>query len=219
MDRVRIVTAHDGARQYTAMAELGKRYAEHHGYEYTIENLTEVVAMQNGATTHEKPDLVARYLTKEWSVWMDADAMMLRSIDELFEVDFDVAIPTQQTKPSSGRFGSYLNASFIAARNTRPARQFLAEWSDNQRIPCDQNNLNLLLDSYLDDTIFERHGEVLNCGGMKLLLLDPDVYAHTASLYAREWPTPEHVRVIHFIGRLQRDAWRDYRRLMEAPCS
>jgi hypothetical protein len=198
------------------MADLAKRYAERCGYHVSIEDINDINASR---TTLLKPDLVAKYLTKEWSVWMDADAMMLRPIDELFAVDFDVAIPTQQVRPSGGRYGRYLNASFIAARNTEPAKQFLTHWSANQNTPDDQYNLNDILGSYLDDDIFGKHGEVLDCDGVKLLLLDPDVYAHTASLYEQEWPTPEHVRVIHFIGRLQRDAWRDYRRLMEAPCS
>jgi hypothetical protein len=201
------------------MADLAKKYAERCGYEVTVERLTKTVGEGNEITTHEKPALISKYLTREWSVWMDADSMMLRPMDELFEVDFDVAIPVQRQRPTSSRYGSYLGACFIAAHNTPAAQDFLADWSANQLTPEDQYNLNQLLDPYLDDTVYDRVGEVLDCDGMKLLLLDPDVYAHTASLYAREWPTPEHVRVIHFIGRLQRDAWRDYRQLMEAPCS
>ena len=215
VEGVNIVTAHDGARQYTAMAEVAKRYAERCGYEYSIENITDIV----DGTTYEKPALITKYMTKEWSVWMDADAMMLRPIDELFEGDFDVAIPTQQKKPRGDRHGFYLNASFIAAHNTEAAGDFLADWSANQHQLCDQKNLNILLGPWLDDTIFGKHGEVVDMGGLMVRVLDPDVYAHTASLHTRTWPTPEHVRIIHFIGRLQRDAWRDYRRLMEASCS
>jgi hypothetical protein len=196
------------------MADLAKEYAEDCGYEFIIETIADI---GETGTTHAKPALILGHLTREWSVWMDADSMMLRPIDALFEIDFDVAIPVQRQKPSSSRHGLYLGACFVAARNTEPAKQFLTAWSVSQHAPCDQRNLNLLLDPYLDDTVFDRVGEVLDCGGMKLLLLDPDVYAHTASLHSpRKWPTPEHVRIIHFIGRLQRDAWRDYRRLMEA---
>ena len=212
MDGVRIVTAHDGARQYTAMARIAHEYARRNGYQLTIEDITEITSTK---TTHQKPALIAKHLTEEWSVWMDADAMMLRPIDELFEVDFDVAIPTQQVKPRSDRHGFYLNASFIAARNTEPAKQFLADWSANQHRPCDQQNLNTLLGPHLDDTIFGKHGEVVDMGGLAVRILNPDVYAHTGTLYAREWPTPEHVRAIHFIGRLQRDAWSHYRKILQ----
>jgi hypothetical protein len=198
------------------MADTAKRYAERCGYEFSIEALTEIAE----GTTLLKPALISAHLTAEWSVWMDADSMMLRPIDELFEVDFDVAIPVQRQRPTSSREGLYLWACFIAAHNTPAAQDFLADWDADQSTPNDQYNLNQLLDPYLDETVYNRVGEVLDCDGMKLLLLDPDIYAHTASLRAREWPTPEHVRIIHFLGRLQRDVWRDYHRLMEvSPCS
>ncbi len=205
-DRVRIITAHDGKRQYGVMAETAKRYAEAAGYEYAIEEDTGV--------KHKKPAFLVKYLTKEWSVWMDADSMMLRPIDEVFEVDFDVAIAAQDYKPrNTKRYGAYLYSGLIVAHNTDRAKQFLAEWEGAQVFTSDQRNLNAVLGPYLDDTVYERKGEVLDCNGLKVLILDPDIYVHQRSLHERRLPD-DYVKIIHFKGRLHRDCWPTYKRLL-----
>jgi hypothetical protein len=193
------------------MTEIAKGYAERCGYEYNIEIINGIV----GGTTHDKPALIANYLTKKWSVWMDADSMMLRPIDEVFEVDFDVAIPVRSEAPrNKKRYGAYLCAGLVIAHNTEPTRQFLAEWDSKQYHVSDQRNLNVLLDRYLEPAVYTRTGEVIDCGGLKLLLLDSNLYNHTDSLRNERWPIDEDAKIIHFIGRLQRDRWPQYEKLL-----
>jgi hypothetical protein len=205
-DFVRIVTAHDGTRQYGVMAGIAQRYAEAVGYEYIIEEDSDI--------KHKKPALIAKYLTKEWATWMDADSILMRPIDEVFEINFDVAIACQEREPrNTKRYGAYLYSGLIVAHNTPRTKQFLTDWGGAQVHTSDQRNLNAMLEGYLDSTIYERTGEVLNCGGLRILILDPDVYVHQKALHEMRLPDA-YVKIIHFKGRLHRDCWPRYRRLL-----
>jgi hypothetical protein len=210
MDGVRIITAHDGARAFGEMATAAKKHAERCGYEYNIESTNSA-----GGTTHDKPILVAKYLTEEWSVWMDADSMLLRPMDEVFEIDFDIALVVRPKAPRNmKRYGGYVYAGFVIAHNTEPAKQFLTDWTATQHFTSDQRNLNALLGPYLDSSVYDRAGEVLDCGGLKVLLLEEEQYCYRSFAGKPvEFPA-EPVKIIHFVGRLHRDYWPAYKEIL-----
>jgi len=199
-----IVTAHDENRYYADMAKVAKVWAKKQGYALHIEQETNV--------KHTKATLLQKYLTGEWALWMDADSMLMKNIDDLQLVDCDMALSVKEPEVRSKKYGSYLYSGFVLVKNTTAAKRFLDDWSNCRKAGSDQFNLHTILHPYLDDSIYGRVGEVVNFGGLRVHLLDPDVYCHQTSIRRMILP-PNYVSVIHFKGSLQK-LWPDYKKLL-----
>jgi len=80
--------------------------------------------------------------------WMDADAIIVRPLDSLLDIDFDVAVTLREpdligtTQPTS----NYLNSGVVFFRNTAAARLFVANWITlSDAMQTDQGALNLMV--------------------------------------------------------------------------
>lgn len=202
-DAVKFVTIHDGARKYAEMAETNKRSASSLGYSVEIKQGSSVIT--------DKPLLFSKEVTAQWTIWMDADSILVGTIDELFTDDYDLALSVKDLKARSKRFGAYLYAGLIVARNTSATKRFFNEWIACQKETGkdDQFALNAVLADYLDDTVYDKIGEVIDCGGVRIRLLDPDVYVHQQAIHDMEPPGSD-VKILHFKGRLHRK-WDEYK--------
>ena len=207
---VRIITAHDGARYYADMAETAKRCAKRQGYNLEIEKTINV--------KHSKARILTNALTEEWAIWMDSDSILMGRIDELFKGDYDIALVVQESKfqtPKfkSNKYGAYLYSGFVVAHNTKRARQFLSEWDQcPQTQPSDQKNLCSLFEDHLDSSIYSKIGKIIEINGLRILLLDPNIYCHRQAIHDMK-PPVEGIKIIHFIVRLHRK-WPQYKRLI-----
>lgn len=200
---VRIVTAHDGARYFTAMADIAKTLAEKAGHELEI--------IRDTGIKHKKSTLLLDALTEEWVVWMDADSMILGNIDHLFEIDCDLIVNVKEPVNRSTKYGTYLYSGFVCVRNTPAGIDLLKRWQGGDTDqPSDQFNLNKVLEDYLDDAVYDQHGTTQTYGDLRVHLLDPNIYCHTQSIRDGVYP-PDEVNVLHFKGRTHR-LWRDYKR-------
>lgn len=200
-----IITAHDGARYYADMATVAQTCALRNRYELRIHQQEDV--------KHLKPTLMLKYFKAVSTVaWMDADSMIVGNIDELFQSEFDIALAVKEPENASSRFGSYLYSGLVVAHNTNKAVEFLMEWKKKMVHKSDQRNLHEVLKPHLDDSIYEKAGETVDMGGLKVLLLDPNVYVHTKSIHDMVAP-PEEAKVVHFKGALHKK-WPDYKRFL-----
>ncbi len=209
---IRIVTAHDSTRHYAEMADVAKVCAKRVGYDLEIKETINV--------KHSKASILKNALTKEWVVWMDSDSMLMNNIDEVFETDADVVLVVQEplfwetgARHQSKRFGFYLFSGFVAVRNTKQGKQFLDNWgSCPQTQTSDQRNLHDMFEGHIDDSIYDKAGETITVNGLKIHLLDPDIYVHRQAIHDME-PPVAHIKIIHFVGRLHRK-WPEYKGLL-----
>lgn len=212
MSKIRLITAHDDASYYGEMALVAKEYAKRQGYSLEITKTTNV--------KHSKAKLMKDALTEDWVIWMDADSMLFNTIDELFDSEHDLALPILEPVYKKGvlrniysKYGAFLWSGFVAVRNTERGRQFLDDWAGcPQETRSDQLDLNNLFEGHIDTSIFGKEGETLNIDGLKIHLLDADIYCSRKAIDNMVLPE-EHVKVIHFIGVLQR-RWPMYKELL-----
>ena len=159
---------------------------------------------------HMKTDILQPQFGKaHWMVWMDVDSIMVNPIDEVFSDDYDVALVVKKPGLASKRHGNYVYAGFSVWNSTPAAKWFLDEYAKH-RYPSDQRELHHILEQNLslDDSIFERVGEIIETDRFRLKLLDPDKYIHLDAIQKMEMWTDD-VSVLHFKGVLGRK-WREY---------
>ena len=202
---MKIITAHDGARHYEDMATVSQMCATREGYNLEVQEMEDV--------KHSKPGLMLKHFAGAWTVtWMDADSMIVGNIDEIFHPCYDVAFAVKEPENASNRFGSYLYSGLVVTHNTHAAINFLLEWKRSMVHKSDQRNLHEVLGAYLDDSIYEKAGEVVVMDGLRVLLLDPNVYVHTKSIHDMVAPPPE-AKIVHFKGALHKK-WPEYKRFL-----
>jgi hypothetical protein len=203
---MKIITAHDGARHYGDMAKVAGHCAHQQGQALEI--------IEQKDVKHSKPSLMMQYL--KWSlttIWMDADSMIVGDINSfMFAQHFDIALSVKEPENASKRFGSHLYSGLVVAQNTSPAWNFLKDWEAKMTHKSDQRNLHEVLKPYLDDSIYEKAGEIVQMGDLRVMLLDPNVYVHTKSIHDMVPPAPE-AKVIHFKGALHKK-WPEYRNFL-----
>jgi hypothetical protein len=178
------------------------------GYELRVEETTNV--------KHSKASILLRHLPEGRAIWMDSDSMICKPFDDLLERDFDIALPVKEPEFATHRYGHFLYSGFIVCNNTAPTRQLLSDWHamcNAEGAPAsDQRNLHEVLDGHLDESLYTRHNEIVDFGGLKVALLDPFEYCHLASIKEMCPPVPE-CRVIHFKGALHKK-WPEYKRFL-----
>jgi hypothetical protein len=204
-----IVTAHDGNKHFTDMAARAKIMAAEHGYDLIVEETTNV--------KHSKAKILLRHLDQGQTIWMDSDSMICQPLSDIFDQDFDLALPVKvQLVDRTRRYGRHLHTGFIACNDTPATRQLLSAWDvmcNRPEAPAsDQRNLHLVLKKHLGDFIYDNVGNVVTLDGVRVALLDPFVYCHWASIKEMKPPVPE-CRVLHFKGYHQL-AWPEYKEMM-----
>jgi hypothetical protein len=138
---ISIVSA--GTPDYAEMMAENRRRCEALGYRYIAHDLELSSDLQGALPPCTfKPELLRKVLsppahqpfeydpTSEIIAWMDADAIVVRPLEPLLEIEFDVAVTLREpyligtTQPTS----NYLNAGVIFFRNTPQARRFIEDW-------------------------------------------------------------------------------------------
>jgi hypothetical protein len=196
-----LITAHDSTRFYADMAKVSKMYADKHGYPFRMRHLEEVKTMKSKLMLEgleEGHDHVA---------WVDSDSVILHPINELHRDDYDIALCVKEATASK-RLGKYLYSGFVVANQTEAAKDFLTKWGSCTAHRSDQRNLHDALASELDDTIYNRIGEVIELQSTRFLLLDHHIYCQQEAIKAMNAPAA-YVKILHFKGRLHR-AWPEY---------
>ncbi len=201
---MKIITAHDGKRHYADMAYVAYQRAQCMGHALDVKLMNNV--------KHAKAALLGDALHIGTTVWMDADSMLVGSIDEIFDTPFDVAFALKEPEFASSRYGSHLYSGFVVAQNSITTFQFLRAWSMLTTHASDQRNLHIVLGEYLSAFTQDRIGHTIDCDGLRIKLLDPNDYVHQRSIHDMVPPPPE-AKIIHFKGALHKK-WPEYKKMM-----
>lgn len=216
-----IVIGHDNARMYGEMADANISQLKKYGYDYLLEDFSNTGRHPWFAKAGALLDAMNRE-THRWIVWMDADSVMLRPFDELFERDYDMGLLVKERErydlglSRSTPHGDYFYSHLIGLQAGRKAKWFLEEWIEvNKKAKgreSDLKGVHRLLETIMevDVTLFDRLGEIVNTPKCKISLYDPYIYgAMDGILEMRESRTD--AKVVHFKGRALKRAWKEYR--------
>lgn len=133
-------------------------------------------------------------------VWMDADAFILKPIDNLLNDDFDVAI-TKRWESEIIKFkdrnlfeySKYINAGVIFFKNNTKARKFIDLW-DQKIIDSDQRALNDLLEENVSKF---NYGDTFTLDDIKVKVLSCKEYNNYKY---KEIEAGDNIKIIHFKG-------------------
>lgn len=122
-----------------------------------------------------KPSLMLHALSQEVNqekvfIWLDADAWVIRPLDELVAQPFDIAF-TMRRPSERGASGwpdvyGYLNTGFVAMRATPATMSFLKLWQlevDKTESKSDQHAANNLVRRCTDLTEYDKTFQLGNC--------------------------------------------------------
>ena len=152
-----------GDEKYRPYVENGKKTTEALGYPTLIYDLgnSGIGKKFNTRVSHKmfqtfpgKPAVMLDALEyipeNEYLVYLDADAIIQRKIDEICQ-DYDLAV-TLRKQPMEDPRGSSINAGIIFVRNTSQAKEFLKIWSKlADELNGDQWALNKLTNFIVSD--------------------------------------------------------------------
>lgn len=199
-DRVLIVTAYDDNGHYAKMAE--KLEAQVTALKYNFKKIH-----MTGQVKQSKARLMLNEMYKknhEWVVWMDADSIMVRQIDEIFNSEWQIGICPKSSTGGHKKFGKFVHSGFISALNVGSSRGFLERWDERLQLPgvhSDQKQLNSMLEPDMGGNLVPGTTVELTHNDILVKWLDPDVYIHQDSI--REMVKfPKHVKILHFKGSL-----------------
>ncbi len=217
-----------GTPDYRDMMAENRRRCEALGYRYVAHDLDPSTDLEGALPPCTfKPELMAKFLydlgdiaameqfnKHEVYAWMDADAIVVRPLDDLLSIDFDVAVTLRAgeeigtTQPTT----NYLNAGVVFFRNTPAARVFVADWIEQTRhTRNDQAALNLLVGtgwencgwhSWTDYEWRESYDTTIMRGGLSVHVLPANEWTFSS------WGgrPPADVRILHF-----KHGWRELR--------
>ena len=214
-----------GTPDYAEMMAENRRRCEALGYRYVAHDLEPSSDLQGALPPCTfKPELMAKSLgagepraakggttsddpTPNIIAWMDADAIVVRPLDPLLEIDFDVAVTLREpdligtTQPTS----NYLNAGVIFFRDTPGARQFIQDWLNETDVTQnDQAALNHMVGrpDWTDDNWRESYDCTYGRNGLLIHVLACSEF----NFNDFNRPVPPEARVLHF-----KHGWRELR--------
>lgn len=202
---VNIVIGYDGNGRTEDQVPVAVDFVNKQGYRCTPVKVEPQVPYLNMKTDILMPE----FGKTKWTVWMDADSILVNPFDELFDDEWDVALSVKEPGMYSKKHGSYIYGSFSAWNNTSKAKWFLEEYAKH-RHGSDQRELHAVIEPYvkLDDSMFDRAGEVVDLDGCRLKLLDPKQYSNLDHITdMAEWD--ESTKILHFKGGRGK-LWREY---------
>ena len=156
-----------------------------------------------------KPTLILNALEVEKGpiLWMDADTLMVKHVDELVDPSYDVAIFYSRRKRRK-----CFTAGIMYLNNTRNSRDFVQSWIDKIRdsdllIYREVEDRQLGDQIFLNDMIYQDHvrgGRFLNttkivAGSAKVRFLDADIYNTSKPIVGRRKPR-EDEKILHWRG-------------------
>lgn len=226
--KVRILTA--GCKKFVKPIELNLKQAKFFGYDTTVYDLgnlgidnsivheitdpdfakksryTKTSEIGYAAKSLHKGDIVLDCLKNnpnDLVVYMDGDAMLLDSIDEVDTGDYDIGITirdareTKKIKHKNEKLKAFLgtiNAGIIIFAPTDVAKEFTKRWSE-QIVPMesDQKALNQLVNP---DMIQYKPGDIFVVDGVRFKCFDGGIYNFG------HWPErpQEDVKILHCKG-------------------
>jgi len=210
-DDVLIVQANNGDPHYVEMSEVSVEYIKKQRYNYQ--------SIQFGGNHYNKYPMHMKAAaikgafassSAKWVVWTDVDSVMVGSIDELFEGDYDFGCPRKELGAVHSRqHGSYLYAGLMVFQRGPGTDWLLNELGENPHV-SDQLRLHEVLQSQIPLDSVEA-GQVYQIDQCKVKIFDQDKYFHmTALREMRRWD--EGVKVLHFKGGLhKKGTWARYK--------
>jgi len=214
---IKIIIAADEAFKEMALFSAGK--AREFGYEPlfydlgglgfgkpfrpTAEELLNPSKGQYVAKSPYKPRLIRDALENNagWMAWVDADAFIIRPIDEVLTDDYDVGV-TMRKKIERGRtkypdISGYLQAGVVFFNNTDKARQFVELWeavTPGLYPQSDQYGLNELVREATDLTEYDKVFTTKD--GIRVKVFKCEVYNY----YYFDGGVKDEARIVHFRG-------------------
>jgi len=110
----------------------------------------------------------------KWMVWLDADAFIVKSINELFqrEYEYDVAVTIRHSN-SKKRSSRFLNSGVVVVKNSIGAYKFVQQWVKEQEDPSCQHDQSALHNVFYNwdfplkpsfaNRTFYIHGTLVKC--------------------------------------------------------
>lgn len=160
-------------------------------------------------TINWKPRLLLDAFEKinDFIVWLDADAILYGSIDEVQnnEYDFGVTLRRQNEigKTKYPHITGYLNAGVIFINHTRGAKKLLKDWVYLVNITkSDQEALNMLVGEVCD---WKKYNIVIKKDETRIKIFKTDNYNY---FYFNEKPDPKKNKILHFKGSFRKYVYK-----------
>lgn len=162
-----------------------------------------------------KPELILRSLNEteeEFVVWIDGDATLIGSLDELESDDsFDVGVTVRPK--SDNQKTTYINAGVLFFKNNEASNKFLQDWIlamgpaplDTETDPkeyCDQHILeSKLIMPAIGIPLWDIIGETHTVHGARIKILPCLQYNNFMCVNKRIMTYDTSIRIIHYKGR------------------
>lgn len=141
----------------------------------------------------------------ETLMYLDADAFLVDTIDEVDTDDYDIGVTYQ-----GGEHRTYINAGVLFIRQTDKARRFLEMWIDRvhnvnevmERVESHRIGDNILLNELVFSYI-KRGGRLKNkvhlVDDIRVKFFDASVYNNIRTAHNTK-PVPDTVKIVHVCG-------------------
>lgn len=215
---ISIVTAYTPGTIYEDIATENRARCKAFGYDFLAEQIRDSGDLHGDVPAARfKPGTVQRAWGACWQsqliVWMDADAVLIRPIDDLVgKADLITTIRDREELGKTGRYDTdYLNSGVVSFANNKHGRCFLSQWALHVERGCgDQEALNRTFEAsplFFDWAACE--GQFIRADGSTRIALP----ARTYNFW--HWPAtpPADCRGLHFkhgiLAQHPRGWWRD----------
>jgi hypothetical protein len=217
----RLIASYFGTDQYERMARVLRYSAERHCPDWDI-RVEAIVPPKMRSALHNQGHVENTQKMEHWAsavasahdsdrlLLMDADTMVLRPLDALWELEFDLAYTT--------RTGVRLpfNSGVVAVRVSEPLRQFVTAWRDEQ--------VRMLTDASYHRHFRDRFGGI-NQAALGAMFTRHTQHIRILALPCLEWNCKSELRRSIFsnvaVSRALRplvDAWRSIETASQDAC-
>jgi len=225
---MKIIIAADG--RFREMVEFADSQAKKFGYETLVydlgglgigeefsvakEELTEENDEPHIVMAPFKPRLIRHALRAhdDFLVWIDADAFIIKPIDEAITNDYDIGVTMRRKEERGGShfpdISGYLNSGVIFLNNTIATKRFVEEWNEiTQRLDpqSDQYGINELVRQVTDLTEYNK--VFVREDGLRIKVFECDEYNY---YYLKE-NVSNKAKILHFKGQYRKryDEFKD----------
>jgi hypothetical protein len=156
-----------------------------------------------------KPHIIKKALESYKTLigWLDADAFIIKNIDELNNNDYDIAITIrgkEEIKDSSMPIlNGYINAGVCFFDYNNNVLNFIDKWINQvyrTRFLSDQEALNILVGEILDMNNLE-YNRIYETPNLRIKVLDTKIYNY---YYYPKLP-PKETKIIHVKNNIRKD--------------
>lgn len=208
-----IITA--GSKKFKGLIEASQRQAKKYGYPILVYNLRGLgFGIPFKASFRKtkgipiiknlwKPTLLidAYKRIKDKMVWLDGDAVLWNSIDEV-KYDFDIGVTLRrQSEIESAltpQLTGYLNSGVVFINHTKKALEFLKEWEECCKTAfTDQQAITVMISEV---TGWTKYNTVIKRKGVRIKIFTTDKYN---CYYFKEKLNSTDNRILHFKGDIR----------------